>query len=35
MATGFTPAEYLERAKKSTSANFDITENNLPDSDPE
>jgi AraC-like DNA-binding protein len=35
MATGFTPSDYLERAKKSNSANIDITENNLPDSDPE
>jgi AraC-like DNA-binding protein len=35
MATGFTPAEYLERAKKSTSANIDIPDNNLSDGDPE
>jgi AraC-like DNA-binding protein len=35
MATGFTPAEYLERAKKSNSANIDIPDNNLSDSDPE
>jgi YesN/AraC family two-component response regulator len=35
IATGFTPAEYLERAKNSNSANIDIPDNNLSDSDPE
>ncbi len=34
MATGFTPADYLERAKKSISANFDLPENDQADREP-